>query len=192
MDELADETLLTIVAAGRCFRTGPLRASAQAAAMILHERHNKPVEAYVRSRLSNPDEKEDAGEVVQTVWMKVWEKVGPDVECFRHWLMALTRNEVVSFLRRKGRNPVRVLSPAEEESAASGNPSPEALVLASERAEALRACLEEHPEEGRILTKRFLDGTRIEEVTGLEHSQSRVRLARAIKTIRRCIERRLR
>lgn len=101
----------------------------------------------------------DAEEVVQDVYVAIWNKAGsydPGKGSAITWLAVLARNRAIDRLRRK-RLPSAGLDAATD----VADPSPSALdlVLSTERRERLQACLGELDERQRALIRTaFLDG----------------------------------
>ncbi len=94
----------------------------------------------------------DAADVSQTTWLRLVEHLGRlrEPEHLGAWLATTTRNECLRILRRSGREVLGADADLEVE---SGEPTPERVVLDSERDRLLWQSLGEIPQRCQVLLR---------------------------------------
>jgi len=139
----------------------------------------------------------DIGDVVQEVFLaaaKSARQFDPERGSVWMWLTGIARNQVaLRFRQRRSRLEsarrwwAGLDGPARDWLAGSAD-APDAVVQAKELGSLVRATLLELPEHYQtLLTSRYLDGTRIDEIareTGSTHDAVRARLMRARRAFR--------
>lgn len=109
----------------------------------LYLRYAPVVEKFALSILGS---REDAADIAQSVFMKIWERRAllPGIESFESWLFTLTRNAVLNFLKK--RRPSLLDDPESVFTAVNGHTPEETAVLRDEIALA-RAVVEAQPDQ---------------------------------------------
>lgn len=94
----------------------------------------------------------DAGDVSQTTWLRLVEHLGRlrEPQHLGGWLATTARHECLRLLRKSGREVVASDTDLDVE---AGEPSPEAVVLDSERDQLLWASLGEIPQRCQVLLR---------------------------------------
>ncbi|MEB3415939.1 sigma-70 family RNA polymerase sigma factor [Alteriqipengyuania sp. WL0013] len=128
-------------------------------------------------------DREAAEDVLQDVYLKVWNRAGrfdPERASPITWLCTIARNTAIDHLRRTGRAP-ETTSDALPEIEDDAIPVDEMLCSAEDNA-ALRRCMEElKPDHRRCIRLAFFDG--------LTHSQLAERLGMPLGTMKSWIRR---
>lgn len=145
----------------------------------LHARHHTRMRGVAQRILRDPHEAEDAA---QEAWIRAAARIG-DCDEPGPWLAAVTRNEALRMLRRRGRRPLPVDGVPE-------HPDPLAdLPAGAEAAEArrlVRAAVADLPDPYREAAMRELAGQRPAEMAdalGIAAGAARVRLHRARRLV---------
>jgi len=156
----------------------------------VYDRYYARVYNYVRYRVSDP---EQCNDLVATILSRAFEHIGtyrPDRGPFVVWLLAIARNAVNDWLRRRGRAVWQPLDTAPE--LAAPQPTPEEALLRRERHIALIDAISRLDERARdLLALKFAAGLtnrRIAELTGLTESNVGVIVFRAVRKLRRTLE----
>jgi RNA polymerase sigma-70 factor (ECF subfamily) len=145
---------------------------------------------YCRKFLRNDAEAED---VMQLVFLQAYE----DFETFRgqgsarHWLLSIARNRCLDRLKVNRRNPASAEANVLEREPTTAPPIDEALAQ-SQAARELSVCLDGLPDHARVaIVLRYQDELsyeEIERVTGVSVGALRVRVLRALPTLKECLE----
>ena len=110
------------------------------------------------------DSEEDAEECLADVWLRVWNAVPPErPEHFKGWLGVVTRNQALTLLRSRERQP-RQAEEAALELALDLAGGPEVELEARELGRAISAFLAGQPERNRgVFLRRYWYGDTVEE-----------------------------
>ncbi|MEU8802626.1 sigma-70 family RNA polymerase sigma factor [Spirillospora sp. NPDC048819] len=119
----------------------------------LVERHSGLLWSIARSHGLNDA---DAGDVVQTTWLRLVERIDGlrDPSATGCWLATTARNESLRLVRRRGRDRPVVPAPRAPEPRAP-EPGPDRVVLGRERLGRVGAALESLPRRCRTLLRLF-------------------------------------
>ena len=186
-----DEELAEIVARA----SSPVgdRAVASAAYLQLYDRHQGKIRTFLFARVHA----NDVDDVEQEVWQRVWRFLPTKFQGgnFRAWLYQMTRNYLIDNSRRQ-KNVVPPGAEGEDE-VDSRTRRPEECVLAAERAEALRSCLERlHSADAQAaaLVRGRLAGKRYEELCpalGLDQNRAYEVYKRVSGQLKTCVQKAL-
>lgn len=163
---------------------------ADVALPILMHRHGATVYRYCRRMLGNDD---DGNDVSQTVFLQAFEAIqgGARIDSVRSWLVGIARHRCLDQLARYRRGPLLVEAD-ELDRAADRHDPPEAEMIDRSGFRALEDCIDALDQRSRtVLLLRFHDDLSYEaisEVTGDSPGALRVRVARALPALRRCLE----
>ncbi len=163
---------------------------ADVALPILMQRHHAMVYRYCRRVLGNHA---DGNDVSQTVFLQAFEAIqgGSHIENMRGWLVGVARHRCLDHLARHKREPLLVEAGELERAVDSHHPL-EAEMIDRAGARVLDDCIDTLDERSRtVLLLRFHDDLSYEaisELTGDSPGALRVRVARALPTLRRCLE----
>jgi RNA polymerase sigma factor (sigma-70 family) len=163
---------------------------AGAALPLLMDRHGATVYRYCRRMLG---EDADGDDVSQIVFLQAFEAIRkcPRIENVRAWLLGIARHRCLDRLERRKRGPVPVES-AELERALDAESNAELLVRDPGTSRALEECLDGLDRRSRaVVLLRFHDQLSYEDIgklTGDRPGALRVRVARALSALRRCLE----
>jgi RNA polymerase sigma-70 factor, ECF subfamily len=135
----------------------------------------------------------DAEDVVQEAYLRALKFFGSfHGEDSRSWLLTIVRHTCYTWLRQNRRHELTTGFDEERQSAENTAPDPEALMLQSADAQALRLALEALPVEFReVLILRELEGLsykQIAAITDLPLGTVMSRLARARKRLQQCLQ----
>ncbi|MET9776114.1 sigma-70 family RNA polymerase sigma factor [Streptomyces sp. NPDC006367] len=156
-----------------------------------YRRMNSTVNGWVRQSVPNPHTAEDLSQ-------EVWIKVAQNLERFRPgtnliaWLMTITRNTVVDYLRTAQRRPTEVLQ-ADHLALDRPRPGLSPHQYAERRllAQAIAAHMEKlKPEQQRCLRLRFFDGcspTDIAEIMGKTNAAVRALTFRSLRKLAKAL-----
>jgi RNA polymerase sigma-70 factor (ECF subfamily) len=136
-----------------------------------------------------------AEEVLQEVFLKVWDHAGryrSNGYSPMTWLITITRNAAIDRLRR-ARAAGEQSEIAETDSLFDLGPGPEAAAMASDEARVLNACLAELPAARAAMVRAaYLDGLTyadIARVSGTKMNTVRTWLRRSLLQLRECLSR---
>jgi len=164
---------------------GRLLARAQRGDMIAFESlvqmHQQRVYAHCYRLVSNSAEAED---LCSETFLRAYQHLGslradPSIV---HWLLRVANNLGISALRKRGTRPTVELDEAREVPSTSATPEEE--MIARNRQDVVRQCLQEMPPKERTAVLMFyLDGKPLEEIAkvlgcGVAGAKSRVHRAR--------------
>jgi RNA polymerase sigma-70 factor (ECF subfamily) len=156
----------------------------------LVRRHAAALTRWVDCVVCDPGHSDD---VVQETFLRVFqarERYTPGAAAFRTWLYRIARNRALDGLRAQKRRPVERL--ASDAGPVLADPSPEATLLARERAERLRAAVETLPPGDReAVLLRYdeeLSYDAIADLIGASASAVKQRVFRARKRLRALME----
>lgn len=150
-------------------------AGEHAALEELHRRHHARLRRVALRVLHDPHEAEDA---VQEAWIRAGNRIGTCDEPLP-WLIAVTRNEALRMLQRRGRSPLPVAGVPER---ADLRADPLADAETAETRRTVRSAIAALPSPYREAAWRELAGQRPAEVAdamGIAAGAARVRLHRA-------------
>jgi RNA polymerase sigma-70 factor (ECF subfamily) len=136
------------------------------------ERHQRKVYTFARYYLGNPEEAEDVTQEVLVRMWRQWRKL--DAERLGPWLLRVTRNACYDLLRRR-RSAAKLVVPEPEvegleqaavETAAAGDPDPQARAEAADFRRHLRSALGELGEPMKsIVILREIQGFKYREIS---------------------------
>jgi len=158
---------------------------------ILADTYGEHVYRYCRHLLRNDADSDD---ISQMVFVQAFQclKSLPHVRSIRGWLLGIAHNRCIDQLRKIQRDPRAVEPPALSaiiDSHDSDGPDDDDPRIAK----ALDECLDGLHEKSRaVLMLRFRDGLSYNEIEALMSDTAgalRIRLVRALKALRRCLER---
>lgn len=138
------------------------------------------------------DSEEDVEECLADVWLRVWNAVPPErPEHFKGWLGVVTRNQALTLLRSRERQP-RQAEEAALELALDLTGDPETELEARELGRAISAFLAGQPERNRgVFLRRYWYGDTVEEAArwaGWSVSRTKSALFRLRKRLRAYLE----
>jgi RNA polymerase sigma-70 factor (ECF subfamily) len=148
------------------------------------DRYEKPLMAYTLRMLGNL---EDAREVVQETFLKLWEADRDEVEGhLAPWLFTVCRHRAIDGVRKERRmNPVDTSQLAER---SHGDPGPGEIAERRQQQNRVVACLGELPQKQQeVLLLKFQQGLsyrQISQVTGLTESNVGFLIHTGILTLR--------
>lgn len=135
-----------------------------------------------------------AEEVLQEVYLKVWNRAGQyRVNGYSPmtWLITITRNAAIDRLRRRSARGAQADVDALADRLAAPGPGPEAQAVMSDEARLLHQCLAELPEDrAEMVRSAYLDGAtyaEIAEATGTKLNTLRTWLRRSLMQLRECL-----
>jgi len=185
---------------------GALSDLQQTLLIELWEKHYEAVFLFVSTRVPDHNLAEDIASTafVQALqWLAKNGALPEDRANYRAWLMRIARNALITWHRRR---PIRGSgSPRNSDDNQGPLPcpdipdprtvSPSSNMEKEEQLVALRECLEELPDQTRTLVlHRYLDGIPFKDLvamTGAPQGTVAVRLHRAVRRVRDCVEARL-
>jgi len=132
-------------------------------------------------------DRKEAEDVLQEVMLVIWNKSGeydPRLGSLSSWSVALTRNKALDRLRARTRRLrlIEEVAVMAEDSAASSSPSANEVIHGRERAQMLRAAMNELPIEQRTAIELAF-------FTGLSQSDIATRLQQPLGTVKARIRR---
>ena len=171
----------------------PLRpaASDEQAFESLFHAHYASLCSFVLSYVRAPDVAE---EVVQTVFLRIWERRGtwPPAEEMRAYLFAACRNQAIGILKHDrvvAHTAARVTRERLLIGTGDGPPSPDAELRASEIGVALRAAIQALPERRRMVVvlrwEHQMSYTEIATVLAISPKTAEVQMSRALASLRK-------
>ena len=179
------------ILAGRC------QEGDYAAFEILYTRYQRPILSYLTQLVRDYD---DAGNIAQDVFLKVFERVGTfdTSRRFSTWLYAVARNAALDFLASRHRRSQVSLSSGEDDDVpmdlADGNaPLVEAALARGESTEILRKALAELPDVHReVIELVVFQEKSYEEASvilgGISTGTLRSRMFHALRRLRASLE----
>ena len=183
---LSDQTLLEM------YQQGNREAVSQ-----LLERHTRRVRDYVRMMVHNDDVADDLTQEVLIKVVKVLDEGRyTDKGRFLPWVLRIAHNRVLDYFRAQ--KQVKTISESSAGFDILGNknlaePSIEDSIISEQRAEEIRALVEELPEEQREVVKmRYYEGLsfkEIAELTGVSINTALGRMRYALINMRQLIKR---
>jgi RNA polymerase sigma-70 factor (ECF subfamily) len=156
----------------------------------LYDRYYSRVHAYVRYRVSSP---QDAQDVIAETFTKAirelkryrWRGEGS----FAAWLFRIAHNLVVDYYRRHERDGPSLGAGEDAPEPADPQPSPEQILTQKERYEQVRAMIATlSPRRQEIITLRFYGGLRNREIAnilGLDERTVASHLSRGLRDLQR-------
>lgn len=145
--------------------------------------------------LADVKNKEDAEDISQEVFLKVWNSIGSfrADSSFATWLHKIAKNTTFDFLRKRSKR--KEISEDPDSALAvipSNDPSPEDTVIGNETVNEIEKIIDTLPEEQRIsLIYRDLMGItylEIADITGVTVGTVKSRISRARETVKNAIE----
>src|ERR1700723_202686 len=129
-----------------------IRGGERAAFIGFYDRYS-PLLFSVAARVLG--DRKEAEDVLQEIMLVIWNKSGdydPQLGTLSSWAVALTRNKALDRLRGRTRRLrlIEELAIMAEESDAGSSPSANEVIHGRERAEILRAAMQELPTEQRV------------------------------------------
>ncbi|MEM7010584.1 MAG: RNA polymerase sigma factor [Verrucomicrobiota bacterium] len=114
----------------------------------LTQLHETSVRGYLISNLRN---EHDANDLLQNVWVKVWNALPryEDRGRFRAWMMRIARNELINFINREKRVRPTSLDERQWLTIEDGEPAADQQLLARERREWLIDSIDQLPDAMR-------------------------------------------
>lgn len=183
---LSDQTLLEM------YQQGNREAVSQ-----LLERHTRRVRDYVRMMVHNDDVADDLTQEVLIKVVKVLDEGRyTDKGRFLPWVLRIAHNRVLDYFRAQ--KQVKTISESSAGFDILGNknlaePSIEDSIISEQRAEEIRALVEELPEEQREVVKmRYYEGLSFKEIaehTGVSINTALGRMRYALINMRQLIKR---
>ena len=184
---LSDQTLLEM------YQQGNREAVSQ-----LLERHTRRVRDYVRMMVKDNDVADDLTQEVLIKVVKVLDEGRyTDKGRFLPWVLRIAHNRVLDYFRAQKQNKTVSESSAGFDILGSKNfaePSIEESIILDQRAEEVRALVEELPDEQREVVKmRYYDGLSFKEIaeqTGVSINTALGRMRYALINMRQMIKKR--
>lgn len=144
---------------------GRVRGGEVDAYALLVEKYHRNLLRFIYRLVGDAHLAEDLG---QEVFLKVYRQL-PRFDTgrgtpFAAWLYTVARNQCLSELRRRGRQPVTLTEEQQLAQLADGSVSAEAVLLQNEELAALHACLEDLPEPFRRTLLLSLQGASLAEI----------------------------
>lgn len=134
-------------------------------------------------------ETEDAEDIVQEVFCKLWKKrdMLDKLDSCEAYCVSVTKNISIDFVRSSGfRN--RQATTREMPTIKSGESNPEAILQAQSEVAAIRALIEKLPEKQQLILRlrgeNELSVEEVEQITGFTSADIRTTLSRARQTLK--------
>ncbi len=177
------------------------RGDLEAAVRLLMKAHGDAIYRYCVSRLRS----DGADDVHQQVFIEAHRDLTrfEGRSTLRTWLFGIANHRCLDYIKVHGRHQDRfVPDEAPGEHDPSDSPTPFEQVSSEQLAKVLRHCLDQlHPRTQEAVLLRYRDGFQYEEIAGLQRQERedseekagtlQQRVARALRLLRKCLERRL-